>query len=518
FLLYSILLMSSQSVASSLIEGSVFVNVTAPIAQIDEDFICATIDWGPPDSSTSLLQVDFDNQIFRNAVKAFSPLKIRLGGTLQDSVIYQQGAKEPCNPFEQNSSRVFGYNIGCLPTIRWDHINDFLNYTGAVATFGLNALYGRTVVNGSAYGAWDSSNAEAFIRYTAQKHYNIVGWELGNELTGNSTAALVEPEQYASDTGVLHNLIQEIYNGSKTKPLVIAPGGVFNVPWFTEFIDKTTKTLQVVTHHIYNLGSGTVADDTLIQNILDPTVLDSEAHIFSDLQHIIKSSGTQAVAWVGEAGGTYGGGVDLVTNAFVMNFWYVDELGMSATYDTRTYCRQTLVGGNYSLLHTNTFVPNPDYYSALLWHRLMGKHVLSTNFSGTDKVRAYAHCSKQSKGITLVLLNLDGNSTVQVKLSTDSQNTGKSGCFNSGRTNRRLLMTPNAVVSGNQREEYHFKAQYGDLQSQTVLLNGKVLNVSSSGEIPSLDPVIKNSADPIVVDPWTVVFVHIPSINAPACN
>jgi hypothetical protein len=35
-------------------------------------------------------------------------------------------------------------------------------------------------------------------------------------------------------------------------------------------------------------------------------------------------------------------------------------------------------------------------YSALLWHRLMGKNVLSANFSGTDKIRAYAHCAKGS--------------------------------------------------------------------------------------------------------------------------
>lgn len=41
---------------------------------------------------------------------------------------------------------------------------------------------------------------------------------------------------------------------------------------------------------------------------------------------------------------------------------YLDQLGMSSSYDTKTYCRQTLVGGNYGLLNTATYVPNPDYY------------------------------------------------------------------------------------------------------------------------------------------------------------
>lgn len=44
---------------------------------------------------------------------------------------------------------------------------------------------------------------------------------------------------------------------------------------------------------------------------------------------------------------------------------YLDQLGMSASYDTRTYCRQSLIGGNYGLLSTTNFLPNPDYYRSL---------------------------------------------------------------------------------------------------------------------------------------------------------
>lgn len=35
-------------------------------------------------------------------------------------------------------------------------------------------------------------------------------------------------------------------------------------------------------------------------------------------------------------------------------------------------------------------------YSALLWHRLMGRRVLLTTFYGTKKIRTYAHCAKES--------------------------------------------------------------------------------------------------------------------------
>ncbi|GAB2284932.1 hypothetical protein Dimus_019385 [Dionaea muscipula] len=195
---------------------------------------------------------------------------------------------------------------------------------------------------------------------------------IGNELSGAGIGARVAADQYASDVSALQRLIDDIYRGSETKPLVMAPGGFFDENWFTQFIDDAAKSIQVITHHIYNLGSG--KDENLGQKILDPSYLDGEANVFKSLQGIIKNSGTSAAAWVGEAGGAYGGGSNLLTNAFVMNFWlaidpddvpncrYLDQLGMAASYDTKTYCRQTLIGEYYGLLNTTSFLPNPDYY------------------------------------------------------------------------------------------------------------------------------------------------------------
>lgn len=46
--------------------------------------------------------------------------------------------------------------------------------------FGLNALTGRTVgSDGTATGAWNSTNAESLITYTINKGYTIDGWEFG---------------------------------------------------------------------------------------------------------------------------------------------------------------------------------------------------------------------------------------------------------------------------------------------------------------------------------------------------
>ncbi|RZC52146.1 hypothetical protein C5167_020571 [Papaver somniferum] len=521
--------------AEETVKGNVFIDGRVAIGSTDDDFICATLDWWPPEKCdygtcswglASLLNLDLDNPILLNAVKAFSPLKLRLGGTLQDKVLYDVGdPRPPCNRFVKNTSDdsiLFGYTDGCLPMPRWDELNNFFQKAGASIIFGLNALNGRNMTRDhSAVGPWDFKNAAALIRYTVNKKYAIYGWELGNELSGNGIGARVTAAQYASDVIALNTIVQDIYSGSKDKPLVIAPGGFFDAKWYKELVDKTPNSLNAVTHHIYNLGPG--VDDHLVGKILDPKYLDGAADTFKSLKNILKNSATSATAWVGEAGGAYNSGHNLVTNAFVFSFWYLDQLGMSAVYDTKTYCRQTLVGGNYGLLNTTTFIPNPDYYSALLWHRLMGRNVLQTNFTGTNKIRAYAHCAKQSKGITLLLINLSGNSTAEVHMTTKTIISRKkhhlklkSHHRSSGSRHAKIVRT--SKISENTREEYHLTAKDRDLHSQIMFLNGEPLAVNSEGEIPLLEPIHVNSTEPIIVAPYSIVFAHVPMIHFPACK
>ncbi|XP_024983954.1 heparanase-like protein 3 [Cynara cardunculus var. scolymus] len=518
-------------------ERSLWIDGEHKIAETDSDFICATMDWWPPEKCdygvcswdhSSLLNVDLNNKIFKNAIKAFSPLKIRLGGTLQDDVIYQtQNHQEPCNPFIKNTSELFGFTKGCLPSSRWDELNTFFQETGAVVTFGLNVLMGKTVLaNGSTVGAWDSTNAQTLMRYTVQKNYTIYGWELGNELSGNGIGASVSASQYAIDTMNLQTVVHRVYKDIEAKPLIIAPGGFFNPSWFKEFLAKTPETLNVISHHIYNLGAG--VDQNLTEKILDPSYLDGVADTFKKLELTINTSASYASAWVSEGGGAYNSGQNLVTNAFVFSFWYLDQLGISSVYDTKTYCRQTLIGGNYGLLNTSTFKPNPDYYSALLWHRLMGKKVLSTRFLGPKKIRAYSHCAKESKGITVLLMNLDNSTSFDVKLSVNStwrlhkhrSHTHRHHHHHRHHTTKHAheTKTGGKRIRIRTRQEYHLTAKDGNLHSQVMMLNGKELTINESGDIPSLEPLYTNSSEPITVAPYSIVFAHIPHFTLRACK
>lgn len=86
----------------------------------------------------------------------------------------------------------------------------------------------------------------------------------GNELSGSGVGARIAANQYASDTISLRNLVRNIYGGVEPKPQIIAPGGFFDPAWFKEFLDKTKESLDVITHHIYNLGPGTVPDNFIL--------------------------------------------------------------------------------------------------------------------------------------------------------------------------------------------------------------------------------------------------------------
>ncbi|KAK7838008.1 heparanase-like protein 3 [Quercus suber] len=463
---FTISVASQKSTAGpgNVIEGNVFINGTTSIGRIDDDFVCATLDWWPPEKCDygtcswgrdSLLNLDLNNLKFLNAIKAFSPLKIRLGGTLQDKVIYERaGNGQPCSPFVKNNSEFLGFSQGCLPMSRWDELSVFFKKAGAVVVFGLNELSGKTT---------DSQ---------------------GNELSGNGIGARVSADQYASDINSLQNVVQNIYAGFKVKPQIVAPGGFFDATWFTDFIKKTPKSLQVVSHHIYNLGPG--VDDHLIEKILDPSSLDSTSQTFSSLQSILKNSGTQAVAWVGEAGGAYNSGHNLVTNAFVFSIW------------------------------TNSG-----------WHHLLiPKHTVDKHW--LVETMAYSTLPPLlqiliTTGITLLLINLDGNTTVQVRVSTENNSGGtKNSSMHEIQIPRTRFATMHRVRGSKRvndtRKEYHLTAKDGDLHSQTILLNGKILNIDSSGLIPPLIPIDVNQLDPIIVVPFSIVFAQIPYIKFSACN
>lgn len=514
--------------------ATISIDGTVAVAVIDDNFICATLDWWPHDKCnynqcpwgySSVTNLDLSHPLLAKAIQAFRNLRIRIGGSLQDQVLYDvESLKAPCHPFRKMKGGLFGFSKGCLHMNRWDELNHLFSRTGAIVTFGLNALYGRHQIRKGVWGgAWDSSNAYDFMNYTVLKGYKIDSWEYGNELSGSGVSASVSAELYGKDLIKLKDVVNNLYKNSDLKPSLIAPGGFFDKQWYAKLLQVTgSGIVNFVTHHIYNLGAG--MDPNLVNKILDPHYLSKVSETFSNLSQTIQQNGPWASAWVGESGGAYNSGGRHVSDTFVNSFWYLDQLGMASRYNTKVYCRQTLVGGHYGLLNTTTLVPNPDYYSALLWHRLMGKGVLAVGSNASPFLRSYAHCSKGRAGITLLLINLSNQTDfiISVQNSMDmrltvEENTSGENSFVRGLKRSVSWVGSRASDEPMYREEYHLTAKDGNLRSRTMVLNGIPLELTEDENIPNLEPVRLDVNSPLYINPLSISFIVFPNFDAPAC-
>ncbi|KAL6645091.1 hypothetical protein ACP70R_016699 [Stipagrostis hirtigluma subsp. patula] len=112
-------------------EATVIVKGSTRIAETDENYVCATIDWWPPEKCNyNQCPWDLDHPFLAQAIQAFDHLRIRLGGSLQDRVVYDVGTDSPCSPFRNMSNGLFGFSDGCLSMDRWDKLNDLFQKTG----------------------------------------------------------------------------------------------------------------------------------------------------------------------------------------------------------------------------------------------------------------------------------------------------------------------------------------------------------------------------------------------------
>ncbi|KAG4128135.1 hypothetical protein ERO13_D09G003200v2 [Gossypium hirsutum] len=452
--------------------------------------------------STSVAETD-DNFV------SFNSLRIKVGGSLQDQVVYGVGEVKNCPNFMKKEGSLFGFSQGCLPVDRWDELNNFFIQTGVKVTFGLNALLGRNESQsekGLWVGDWNSQNARDFMKYTISRGYKVDSYEFGNQLSAAGMGARVEAEQYGKDVIVLKNMVKELHPEPKTQPKVLGPSGFYDEKWFSSFLEVSgQEVVDGVTHHIYNLGP-------------DPSYLNQVAQTYRGVFNIVNKFKPQLGAWVSESGGALQGGAKDVSPTFADGFWYFDQLGMASTYNHKVFCRQTLIGGNYALLDTTTFIPNPDYYGSVssqkqlrfYGHRLMGSIVLAVTQESNPNLRVYAHCAKKKPGISIIFIKLSNDSTFDVTLSSYEH--------------RHRNLRPTDVAKPNfeftshlNREEYHLTALGGNIQGQIVLLNDVPMVPTDTFDIPAMDPKLVNASTPISVAAHSIVYVTIRDFHAPVC-
>jgi hypothetical protein len=170
--------------------------------------------------------------------------------------------------------------------------------------------------------------------------------------------------------------------------------------------------------------------------------------------------------------------------SFLDSFRYLDQLGRLARSGLRVVMHNTLVGSDYGLLDETSFAPRPNYWAALLWHRLMGAVVLDPGTAGQDNLHVYAHCHPgNSGGVTILAIN-----------ASDKQ--------------QRLTIPLTAM---------RFTLHAVHPRSRTVQLNGTTLSLRENNAFPEIAG-IPTAAGAIVFTAHSITFVAIPNAANPACH
>jgi heparanase len=160
--------------------------------------------------------------------------------------------------------------------------------------------------------------------------------------------------------------------------------------------------------------------------------------------------------------------------------------------------RQAFVGGYYELVDHVAMIPNPDYWTALVWKRTMGAGVLNASSSSHD-VLAWAHCAEGSGsnnrgnqpggviGATFALINLSADSAATLTFS--------------------------GVGASVPRNEYLLTPVDGVSNARAVLLNGAPLTFEQGVLSPTPPRVVTDPTVPFILPPHTYAFVSFPDAS-----
>eukprot|EP00404_Azadinium_spinosum_P054612 CAMPEP_0180795082 /NCGR_PEP_ID=MMETSP1038_2-20121128/55998_1 /TAXON_ID=632150 /ORGANISM="Azadinium spinosum, Strain 3D9" /LENGTH=541 /DNA_ID=CAMNT_0022833955 /DNA_START=1 /DNA_END=1622 /DNA_ORIENTATION=+ len=506
------------------------INGSTEISRTSDGFVCVNLDWWPPSKcdygrcpwgEASILNIDLASPRLRSGMRALaaaSPsvgtLTLRLGGSMADYIQYNTSAEESEETrlgyvlFDWSRSpkgtNATGTVVGkCLQPQRLLDLMQFCSELGCRIAFGIAAMPGRWLREACPSGTkcwhlkprpeccttwdgiWDDSNARALL--SLLKDHGVMPWalEFGNELVGKEgVQAHISPASYHADFVRFANLVHTLWPPPGPTPLLVTPDSGWDDAWQTSFL-ALSPPADVVSRHEYTIGAG--VDVAAESRAMDPAHLDhlkEEASLAASTFKTAVPGLEQSIPpshvakgfpqlWMGEGGGCYNSGRPNVTNTFMSSFWYLDNMAVEAQRSHAAYCRQTFVGGSYSLLDTDTLAPNPDFFAAVLWRHLMGTKVLNVSLpvATPTTLRVYAHCLASPSslgGVALLLLNLDTNITSD-GIALDMQGLG-------------------GPISALGRDEYHMEAPAGDRHSRVVMLNGVPLREANATLTPHVVP------------------------------
>jgi hypothetical protein len=145
----------------------------------------------------------------------------------------------------------------------------------------------------------------------------------------------------------------------------------------------------------------------------------------------------------------------------------------------------TLNASDYALIDESTLTPRPDYWTAVLWRRLMGFTVLNPGPTAIPDVYVFAHCLRDKPGgVALLAINADKTNPHDLSLSS-----------------KALRYSLNST----------------DLASSSIQLNGVELAATAEGDLPPMNGVPQTKGL-VQLPAASITFFAVPAAHDAACR
>lgn len=428
---------------------------------------------------------DLADPRLRTLAAALSPAYVRVSDAWANTVYFQDNDEAPAPP-------PAGFR-SVITRSQWQGVIDYANALDAqiVTSFSI----GAGVRDGG--GLWTPTEATKLMSFFERAGGKIAAAEFFNEPNLGVTSGTpkdYDAAAYARDFKVFRAFLKAAAPAitllgpgpvGEDRPLPGLPKGIA-----TEDILKATgPSLDGVSYHFYGAVSQrcamfgpsfqTTPDAALTRQWLFAT--DKLADFYGDLRDRYEPG---KPVWLSETAEAACGGNPWAAS-FIDSFRYLNQLGTLARKGVQVVMHNTLAGSDYGLIDDVTLAPRPNYWSAVLWRRLMGTTVLDVAGSTAPDVHLYAHCLRDHLGgVALLAINADRSEGHALALP--------------GKALRYTLTAP-------------------DLLGTTIALNGANVQLRPDGSLPTLRGAATRAGVQTLA-PKSITFFSIPHAGNPQCR
>ncbi len=455
---------------------------TAPAPRATQAVLPESLSAASADMFAMRPPIDLYDARLRKLAAALAPAYVRVSGSWANATYFHDSDDPP------PATPPKGFN-GVLTRRQWKGVVDFSHAVDAKI---ISSFAGSDGVR-DANGVWTPTEAQKVLAYTKRLNGEIAAVELFNEPNqgvGTGQGTPYSAAVYGRDFKVFLPFIR------KTAPntVVLGPGssGEESSTYRMKSEDLMAAAgagIDAFSYHFYGARAmrcsfrgpekQTTSAQALSEDWLSKTD-QAEAYY----RRIRDQFEPGKPVWLTETGGASCGG-NPWNAAFLDTFRYLDQLGRLARRGVQVVAHNTLAASDYALIDQDTLAPRPNYWSAVLWRKLMDATVLDAGSPGSASVHLYAHCLRGvSGGVAVLAINTDAGADHEIGIPF-------------------------------QADRYTLTAK--DPMDHRVDLNGSALTLTANGDVPVIAGV-RVPAGVQALPPASVSFFAIPQASNPACG